>query len=339
MAVRTYRDAKGRTRYLVEFAQKGRRILRRCPPGIGRAEAQEYETTLRREIFAAVDLGRAPEITLEEAILRWLRDTLANKKDQKKPRQNALLLAPFVQGKSLRQVAEAAREAQSAWTRPATARQRPANVGNLRLRAATVAGLTPATINRRLCVLKAAAKHAYKQGWIDENLSGRITMLREENKREVYLTATDVRLLAGAAPSPHVTAAIMIAAYSGLRASELLALPRTPTQSATLTVLTSKSGKPRQVPIAGPARRYLSALPLGMSYDQLHKQFCKARKAAGMPHVRFHDLRHTTASLLANAGVDLYVIGAILGHSSPQTTARYAHLAQGTLKKAMGKLR
>ncbi len=57
MAVRTYKDAHGRTRFLVEFAQKGHRVIRRCPPGVGRAEAQELETTLRGQIFAEVDLG------------------------------------------------------------------------------------------------------------------------------------------------------------------------------------------------------------------------------------------------------------------------------------------
>jgi integrase len=64
-----------------------------------------------------------------------------------------------------------------------------------------------------------------------------------------------------------------------------------------------------------------------------------ARKKAGMPHLRFHDLRHTCASWLINAGVDLYTVGKILGHSGPQTTARYAHLADATLKKAMARLK
>ena len=63
------------------------------------------------------------------------------------------------------------------------------------------------------------------------------------------------------------------------------------------------------------------------------------REAAGMPHVRFHDLRHTTASWLINSGVDLYTVGKILGHSGPQTTARYAHLSTATLEQAMRKLR
>jgi site-specific recombinase XerD len=63
-----------------------------------------------------------------------------------------------------------------------------------------------------------------------------------------------------------------------------------------------------------------------------------ARKAAKMPHVHFHDLRHSCASMLINKGVDLYTVGAILGHSSTQTTARYSHLADKTLRAAMRKI-
>lgn len=336
MAIRTYKDAHGRTRYMVEFVQKGQRVLRRCPPGVGRAEAQELETTLRREIFAAVDLGHKPEISLEEAIIRWLRDTLAHKKDQKKPRQNAMLLAPFVAGKSLRQVTDAAQEAIAAWSKPTA---KVGGTSGASGRRKVPRSLSSSTINRRLCVLKAAAKHAWKQGWIEDNLSGRITLLPEHNKREVYLTREEVRTLAQSSPSSASRAAIMLAAYTGLRASELLRLTAQPLSGDGLMVTGTKTGQSRVVPVAKPALRFLSALPLGLSYWQLHNEFCKAREAAGMPHVRFHDLRHTCASLLAQADVDLFVIGAILGHAGPQTTARYAHLSQQTLKRAMGKLR
>ncbi len=60
-----------------------------------------------------------------------------------------------------------------------------------------------------------------------------------------------------------------------------------------------------------------------------------ARSKAAMPSVRFHDLRHSCASLLLAAGVDLYTISRILGHSSIQMTQRYAHLQTDALKKAM----
>jgi integrase len=52
------------------------------------------------------------------------------------------------------------------------------------------------------------------------------------------------------------------------------------------------------------------------------------------PTVRLHDLRHTYASVLASRGLSLPVIGALLGHTQPQTTARYAHLLDDPLRAA-----
>lgn len=47
-----------------------------------------------------------------------------------------------------------------------------------------------------------------------------------------------------------------------------------------------------------------------------------------------HDLRHSYASILASAGLSLPVIGALLGHTQPATTARYAHLLDDPLRAA-----
>jgi len=58
---------------------------------------------------------------------------------------------------------------------------------------------------------------------------------------------------------------------------------------------------------------------------------CKAAQLSG---VRVHDLRHSYASILASAGLSLPVIGALLGHTQPQTTARYAHLFDDPLRAA-----
>jgi len=57
-------------------------------------------------------------------------------------------------------------------------------------------------------------------------------------------------------------------------------------------------------------------------------------KAAGLADCRMHDLRHSYASFLASAGVPLYTIGALLGHTQPSTTARYAHLLTAPLQQA-----
>jgi integrase len=58
------------------------------------------------------------------------------------------------------------------------------------------------------------------------------------------------------------------------------------------------------------------------------------RASAGLEGVRYHDLRHSFASLLVGEGLSLPIIGKMLGHSKPQTTARYAHLADQPLREA-----
>jgi integrase len=52
------------------------------------------------------------------------------------------------------------------------------------------------------------------------------------------------------------------------------------------------------------------------------------------PSARIHDLRHTYASMLASSGMSLPIIGALLGHSQPGTTARYSHLFDDPLRQA-----
>lgn len=66
----------------------------------------------------------------------------------------------------------------------------------------------------------------------------------------------------------------------------------------------------------------------------LRKPWTRIRKAAGIEDVRLHDLRHSFASFGAGGGLSLHMIGALLGHSQPGTTARYAHLAADPVKQA-----
>jgi integrase len=323
MAIRVYRDARGRSRFQVEFQQSGVRVLRRLPPAATKAQAQALETKLRHEIFDQRSLGKIPDLTLEAAVDQWLRDRMHGKKDQRMPRQNAEHLRPFLNGKTVGMASEAAREAISSWTSATTSKR----------------SLSAATVNRRLAVLKAAVHYAWKQGWTPENVSGRIERLREPPGRETYLNRSQLTLLASHMPSPTMRAAVLVLAYTGLRAGELLSLTTADIGRDSLTVRQSKSGRPRVVPLAGPVLALRSALPLECSYSQLQWAFRAAREAAGMPHVRLHDLRHSAASMLINAGVDLYTVGKILGHSTPATTARYSHLADSSLRKAMRRLK
>jgi site-specific recombinase XerD len=56
--------------------------------------------------------------------------------------------------------------------------------------------------------------------------------------------------------------------------------------------------------------------------------------AAGIVGLRLHDLRHDYASRLVSAGVSLHIVGGLLGHRKPATTARYAHLTDRALREA-----
>jgi integrase len=64
----------------------------------------------------------------------------------------------------------------------------------------------------------------------------------------------------------------------------------------------------------------------------------RARVKAGMPHVNFHDLRHSCASLMLGLGVDLHTISKILAHANVQTTQRYARLQVEAQRLALEKL-
>lgn len=72
----------------------------------------------------------------------------------------------------------------------------------------------------------------------------------------------------------------------------------------------------------------------GQPIKELQKAWQRIRASAGLDDVRIHDLRHTFASVAVQNGMSLPMIGALLGHSQPRTTARYAHLAADPLRKA-----
>jgi integrase len=73
-------------------------------------------------------------------------------------------------------------------------------------------------------------------------------------------------------------------------------------------------------------------------YMGLPKAWARIRKHAGLEDVRLHDLRHSFASVGAAAGMGLQVVGKLLGHSNPKTTARYAHIADDPAKAAADRI-
>ena len=71
---------------------------------------------------------------------------------------------------------------------------------------------------------------------------------------------------------------------------------------------------------------------------ELKKFWAAVCREADLQDLRIHDLRHTYASILASAGASLPIIGALLGHTQPMTTARYSHLFESPLREATEKV-
>jgi integrase len=252
---------------------------------------------------------------LAAAIELWLREAHAMRKAAHETRLHANQLAELVEGKTVADIVAVA----DAYRR--------------------TRGMAPATINRRLSVLKGVAKFAHRKGWIAENLSARIPLLQEHNARHVYLRPAEIRALLRAIRHPESRAFAALAVYTGLRQSELARLERRQVGAHAIDLgVNTKTGAPRRIPIIEQARPYLRFVPFARAASTMALDFREARKQVGLGHVRFHDLRHTTASLLIQAGADLFVVGRLLGHSAAATTARYAHLSDGTLRDAMGRL-
>jgi integrase len=287
--------------------QGGRRVHRVCPKGTSKARAVEYETKLRQEVFRVDRLGEIPDYSLGEAILRYLDE--APQKWRKDLESKARALAPYVYGKGLREIAEAAEQ------------YRRDNFGRHSI----------GTINRRLALLRRVSNLAVEWKWLTDTIQ--IKQIPGEVARETYLSKAQIQALAKAQDNVQVKAAIYIAAYSGLRSGEILALRAEDVKGGVIHVRKGKGGKPRMVPVVPLLRPWLKMLPIGLHASTLSHAVSRA-----MPGVRFHDLRHSCASLLLAAGVDLYTISKILGHSTIQVTQRYAHLETKALKKAMRKI-
>jgi integrase len=203
-----------------------------------------------------------------------------------------------------------------------------------RIRSAGVAaGLSVATINRRLAIVRRVANLAFEWGWIKEPVGKRIKLMSGERPRHTYLSLAEVERLATACSNPGCALAIRLAARTGLREMELLRASSIRDGFIEVAAEDAKSGRPRLVPVP-PDLPELS-LPLGISYNQLRRDFERARTIAGLPDVRFHDLRHTAASWWLAAGCSLATVRDLLGHADIKVTSVYLHLLPGELKRGV----
>jgi integrase len=180
-----------------------------------------------------------------------------------------------------------------------------------------------------------------------------------EQSRDRFLSQEEVgRLLKAidSEPSVHIRAFFWLSLLLGTRKSELLRAKwdDVDLKSAVLTIPETKAlragrrSAPHHIPLARPARRILRELPHeaknpfvfpgardGAALVNVEDAWRRARAAANVGDVRFHDLRRTLASWLAQGNVALGLIGAVLNHSQPQTTAIYARFGERDTRNAL----
>lgn len=229
------------------------------------------------------------------------------------------------------------------------------------------AGLSTSTAARRLSALRQFHKFLYGEGLRGDDPSGIVEAPRRKRAVPDVLTGAEVeRLLAAAAegvedaartPGERLRAARLAAALellyaSGLRVSELIALPKSATRAgAAMLAVRGKGSKERLVPLSGAAvtaaRRYrdlLEAVQPGLAASKwlfpsdsdsghmTRQAFARDLKqmagAAGIrgDRVSPHALRHAFASHLLQNGADLRVVQELLGHADVSTTQIYTHV-------------
>jgi integrase len=177
-----------------------------------------------------------------------------------------------------------------------------------------------------------------------------------EGRRERFLSQAELGRLGDAlreaekdkSCSQWVIAAIRLLTFTGARRNEILTLrwEHVSEEHECLMLPDSKTGR-KAIHLNAPALALLQTIPRlegnpyvicgekpGQHLVNLEKPWRRIRKAAKLDDVRLHDLRHSFASVAASGGQSLIVIGKMLGHSQPATTARYAHLADDPVKAA-----
>jgi integrase len=197
----------------------------------------------------------------------------------------------------------------------------------------------PATVNRSLGALKKALSMAWEASKTPSDYSGLVKRIPENNQRTVYLSMAQVKKIADHA-SEQVRAAIWIALLTGCRRGEVckIAAADIGKDRIRLPAGNTKTLRYREVPITPALRPWLKYLPLAINFEGVKTGFRRAREAAAMPEVHFHDLRHSCATILLQLGADLHVVREILGHTSIKTTERYAHVMLKPQREALTKL-
>ncbi|MEJ8821448.1 site-specific integrase [Variovorax humicola] len=211
--------------------------------------------------------------------------------------------------------------------------------------------IAPATINRYSASIAAVLTWSIKKriapkGFIHPCRS--VERRAENNEKTRFLSLEErqrVMEACKASPWPRLYLLVLMALTTGARKGELTGLRWRDIdhEHRVAYVGRSKNGDPKTLPLVDGVMDLLKsygrdARPEGLVFAStripsqrygFEERWKEALKAAKVRNFRFHDLRHTCASMLAQNGATLLEIGDLLGHRQLQVTKRYSHLATG----------
>jgi integrase len=213
-------------------------------------------------------------------------------------------------------------------------------------------GYKPATVNRHIATIKHMLTKAVDWNMAEEEVLKRIRkvkLLQENNKRLRYLSVDECQNLINCCDE-HLKPIVITALNTEMRKSEVLNLKwdNVDLKHGFILLEITKNGERREIPINTTLRVVLQGLtrrldipyvfynPItGKPFTDAKRSFHSALKKARIKDFHFHDQRHTFASHLVMAGVDLTTIKELLGHKTLTMTLRYAHLAPSHKVKAV----
>lgn len=301
--------------FWMRFKCQGRRV-HESTGFADRARAQEAHDRRRLQILEETRLGRKPDRTWDEAAGEWLIQR-AGKRSLDKDREILRWLHPYLGGQRLSRIDREMLET---------------------IRRAKIRATSPSTANRYMALVRAIFRAAWRD-WEWTDGVPKIGMSRVTAGRTITLNPEQAAHLIAELP-PHLAAMAAFTLETGLRRHNVthlrwdqIDLER---QLLWLSGDRMKGGKPLGIPLSALAARILrqqiGAHPEFVFvfqgkpvYQTSTRAFKMAVQRAGLPDIRWHDLRHVWASRLAQAGTPMLALQELGGWQSPAMVRRYAH--------------
>ncbi len=307
------------------------------------AQARRAEDYYRDQIFRKKYIPQVKRKLVVEFVNEvFLPYSRTNKRSHSDDLRITRIICEFFEGKSLHEITPGEIEAYKRLRN-----ETPVRGGGQR---------APATINRELAVLGRILTMAVDEEYIDNNPVRRVRKFRVDNARTRFLTTEEEdRLMRALIGNPQARQIVTMALYTGMRRGEIFRLRwgNVDFGRDLLIVRQTKTGRDRVVPMCEQIRQLLDEIqPESPRPDQLvfasnrtgriltgiKHSFTSACRKAEIENFRFHDLRHSAGTRLAEAGVHAVVIAEILGHSSLAMTKRYTHATDRATRDAIRRL-